>query len=86
MADHQQQPDRPVAIVTGASTGIGEASARALQAAGYRVFGTYRRAPATMSTDVECLICDVTRGESVVVAVDDVLARTGRIARCETRP
>jgi len=79
MADHQQQPDRPVAIVTGASTGIGEASARALQAAGYRVFGTYRRAPATMSTDVECLICDVTRGQSVEVAVGEVLARTGRI-------
>ena len=43
------------------------------------MFGTYRRAPATMSTDVECLICDVTRAESVEAAVEEVLARTGRI-------
>jgi NAD(P)-dependent dehydrogenase (short-subunit alcohol dehydrogenase family) len=39
-----------VAIVTGASGGIGEATARALHAAGYRVFGTYRRPPATRLT------------------------------------
>jgi NADP-dependent 3-hydroxy acid dehydrogenase YdfG len=32
-----------VAIVTGASTGIGQASAKALQQAGFRVFGTSRR-------------------------------------------
>jgi NADP-dependent 3-hydroxy acid dehydrogenase YdfG len=43
MAGNQQQT-RPVAIVTGASGGIGEATARALHSAGYRVFGTSRRA------------------------------------------
>lgn len=79
MSDHHEQQGRPVAIVTGASTGIGEASARALHAAGYRVFGTSRQAPTAMATGVECLMCDVTRGESVDAAVESVLARTGRI-------
>lgn len=79
MTVDQQKQGRPVAIVTGASTGIGEASARALQAAGYRVFGTYRRAQAALSTGVECLICDVTDGDSVDAAVGKVLATAGRI-------
>src|SRR5687768_7553157 len=79
MADHQEQHTRPVAIVTGASGGIGVASARALQAAGYRVFGTYRRPPATMSPGIEYLACDVTSDESVLTAVGQVLAKAGRI-------
>jgi NAD(P)-dependent dehydrogenase (short-subunit alcohol dehydrogenase family) len=79
MADHQEQQTRPVAIVTGASGGIGEASARALQAAGYRVLGTYRRPPATRSPGIEYLACDVTSDESVQTAIGQVLAKAGRI-------
>jgi NAD(P)-dependent dehydrogenase (short-subunit alcohol dehydrogenase family) len=74
-----QQHTRPVAIVTGVSGGIGEASARALHAAGYRVFGTYRKAPATRLAGVEYLVCDVTSDESVQAAVSQVLAKTGRV-------
>jgi NAD(P)-dependent dehydrogenase (short-subunit alcohol dehydrogenase family) len=35
--------ERGVALVTGASTGIGRATAKALKDAGFRVFGTSRR-------------------------------------------
>lgn len=67
------------AIVTGASGGIGEATVRALHAAGYRVFGTSRRSPAEPTPDIEFLVCDVTSDASVQAAVSRVLSTTGRI-------
>ncbi len=79
MSGNQKQQTRPVAIVTGASGGIGEATARALHAAGHRVFGTYRRPPASRLPGVEYVVCDVTSDESVKTAVGEVLAKAGRI-------
>ena len=79
MSGNQQQQTRPVAIVTGVSGGIGEATALALHQAGYRVFGTYRRPPATKSPSIEYLACDVTSDASVKAAVDEVVSKARRI-------
>jgi NAD(P)-dependent dehydrogenase (short-subunit alcohol dehydrogenase family) len=73
------KPDLGVALVTGASTGIGRATAKALQNAGFRVFGTSRRAVSEKPDGVTMLTCDVTDDASVAKLVDEVLAKAGRI-------
>ena len=71
---------RPVALVTGASAGIGEAAARALVGAGFTVYGTSRRAAAGETRGgVVFLPLDVTDDVSVAGAVREVLERSGRI-------
>jgi NAD(P)-dependent dehydrogenase (short-subunit alcohol dehydrogenase family) len=67
------------AIVTGASMGIGRASAEALTQAGFTVFGTSRRTIIDGPKDVSMLACDVTDDESIKALVSTVLSQTGRI-------
>jgi NAD(P)-dependent dehydrogenase (short-subunit alcohol dehydrogenase family) len=69
-----------VALVTGASSGIGEAAARELLAAGFTVYGTSRRAVAGEDRDgIVFLPLDVTDDQSVADAVREVLGRSGRL-------
>jgi NAD(P)-dependent dehydrogenase (short-subunit alcohol dehydrogenase family) len=71
---------RPVALVTGASSGIGKAATLALAAAGFQVIGTSRNtARVTPADGVTLLDLDVTAEESVAAVVEQVLGRFGRI-------
>ena len=69
--------DRPVVLVTGATSGIGRATARLLAASGYRVFGTGRRPAAPTLDGFDLLPLDVTDDESASACVRDVSSRTG---------
>lgn len=68
-----------VALITGASSGIGLVTAKALKQAGYRVFGTSRGAVAECADGVTMLVCDVTDEASVRNMVAEVLNQAGRI-------
>ena len=57
--------ERKIALVTGASSGIGEATAERLAKAGYKVYGTSRRGAQAGQRSFEMLPLDVTSDESV---------------------
>jgi NAD(P)-dependent dehydrogenase (short-subunit alcohol dehydrogenase family) len=68
----------PVAIVTGASSGIGQACASRLAAAGFQVYGA-SRTPPSESAQFEWIAMDVTDDLSVRNGVEQVLTIHSRI-------
>jgi NAD(P)-dependent dehydrogenase (short-subunit alcohol dehydrogenase family) len=71
---------RPVALVTGASSGIGKATALALVGAGFQVVGTSRDASRVVPLDgVTFVDLDVAGDTSVTAAVQQVAERFGQI-------
>ena len=71
---------RQVALVTGASSGIGKATAIAFAGAGFQVIGTSRNtARVTAPAGVTYLDLDVTSDESVASVVKQVIDRFGQI-------
>jgi NAD(P)-dependent dehydrogenase (short-subunit alcohol dehydrogenase family) len=79
------QTAQKVVLITGASSGIGQACAEHLAKNGWRVFGTSRSASSSAlpspaaSGSVELIQMDVEDEASVRQCVDSVLARAGRL-------
>lgn len=77
-ADDMSKISKKVALVTGASSGIGLVTAKALAEAGYEVFGTSRK-PAAHLAAITMLICDVSDDASVTNVVAEIVRQAGRI-------
>jgi NAD(P)-dependent dehydrogenase (short-subunit alcohol dehydrogenase family) len=69
----------PVVLVTGASSGIGQASASLLAQNGFHVFGTGRNPDPSADSGFPLLALDVRSRTSVEAAVQMVLDQAGRI-------
>ena len=68
---------KKVAIVTGGTSGIGRATALALQEHGYTVYELSRRAEGM--PDIRHIVADITKEETLQAAVEQVLAVEGRL-------
>ncbi|MBX7551679.1 oxidoreductase [Streptomyces sp. NPDC004232] len=70
------------ALVTGASSGIGEATARKLHELGYTVYGAARRTDRLQKladSGIRPLAMDVTDDDSMRAGIEKITAETGRI-------
>jgi short-subunit dehydrogenase len=68
-----------VAIVTGASSGIGESIAGLLANSGYTVYGTSRKVAQTTQRSYKMISLDVNSEESIEEALKEVIQIEGRI-------
>jgi NAD(P)-dependent dehydrogenase (short-subunit alcohol dehydrogenase family) len=73
-------PTPRVVLITGASSGVGQSTARLLARRGFTVFGTSRNpSSADRVPGVEMLTLDVRDDDSVRACVETILHRSGRL-------
>ncbi|BFM16946.1 oxidoreductase [Maricurvus nonylphenolicus] len=73
---------RPVALVTGASAGIGKSIVKQLQQDGWKVYGAARRVEAMRDIEKEgasVLALDVTDDQSMQTCIDTIIQQEGQI-------
>lgn len=73
---------KKVAIITGASSGMGKSTAFKLNAKGYKVYGMARRTDKMddlKAKGMEVVSLDLTKDENIVEAVNTVIEKEGRI-------
>src|SRR5262249_19127867 len=76
----EMSSNQKVVLITGASSGVGQATARLLAQKGHKVFGTSRNpASAQAIPGVEMVPLDVRSDDSVAACVKAVADETGRI-------
>lgn len=68
-----------VALVTGASAGIGQATAERLVKEGYCVYGTSRRSLPDTQTGVRMRVLEITEAASVAACIRQIMDEAGRI-------
>ena len=71
--------DQRVVLITGASSGVGQSTARLLSQRGYKVFGTSRQSSTESAPAMEMLQLDVRADDSVRACVEAVMGRSGRL-------
>jgi NAD(P)-dependent dehydrogenase (short-subunit alcohol dehydrogenase family) len=71
--------EQRVVLITGASSGLGLATASLLTSRGFKVFGTSRKPPRDKANGFEMLQLDVTSDESVDACIQILMHKTGRI-------
>lgn len=81
MSSANPPSQQKVVLITGATSGIGQACAVHLARRGWRVFGTRRSSSAAAAdgTPVEMIVMDVDDDASVQAGVEALLAKAGRL-------